>query len=145
MANKIILVSCVSKKLSKPAPAKDLYQSSWFKKARAYAEIEGDQWFVLSAKHGLLLPDEVIEPYDISLSKMPHVERVRWADLVGSQLSYVDLLGDFTFQSEVQLLAGQMYRRYLIPWLEQSGFTVTVPMKGLGIGQQLRWLMERVK
>src|SRR5690606_9611227 len=34
-------VSCVSGKLSRPAPAKDLYISDWFLKARRYVESKG--------------------------------------------------------------------------------------------------------
>ena len=53
----IYLVACVAAKLDRPAPARDLYTSPWFQKARAYVERQGGQWFVLSAKHGLIAPD----------------------------------------------------------------------------------------
>ena len=62
--NKVILVSCVGQKLGYPAPAADLYQSDWFKKARAYAEAEGQRWYILSAKHGLVNPSKVLTPFD---------------------------------------------------------------------------------
>ena len=35
------LVACVGQKLSEPAPARDLYTSSWFLKARVYVERTG--------------------------------------------------------------------------------------------------------
>ncbi|WP_395858435.1 DUF6884 domain-containing protein [Arthrobacter sp. KBS0702] len=38
-----------------------------FKKASAYAELTCDRWYILSAKHGLLHPDEIIQPYDMRL------------------------------------------------------------------------------
>lgn len=37
----LYLVSCVRGKLPCPAPAKDLYVSHWFQKARAVAESQG--------------------------------------------------------------------------------------------------------
>ena len=39
-------------------------QLPWFYKARTYVERTGRPWFVLSAKYGLVHPDEVIAPYD---------------------------------------------------------------------------------
>lgn len=50
------LVGCTSQKLKRPAPARELYVSSLFKKASAFAERSCDRWYVLSAKHGLLHP-----------------------------------------------------------------------------------------
>ena len=39
--NRIYLVACVKGKLPRPAPAKDLYTSPWFRKARQYVEQSG--------------------------------------------------------------------------------------------------------
>ena len=63
------LVSCVSKKQNSAQPARELYVSAWFLKARAYAEAHGERWFVLSAEHGLLRPDDVIHPYEKTLNR----------------------------------------------------------------------------
>jgi hypothetical protein len=49
-----VLVSCVKDKLDHPAPAKDLYTSDLFRKARGYAERVGVPWFILSSEHGLV-------------------------------------------------------------------------------------------
>lgn len=46
----VVLVGCVKRKLSHPAPARDLYTSPLFAKGRAYAEASGAAWFVLSAQ-----------------------------------------------------------------------------------------------
>lgn len=61
------LVGCASQKLRRPAPARELYVSPLFKKASAYAEQACDRWYVLSAKHGLVHPDAIFEPYDMKL------------------------------------------------------------------------------
>jgi hypothetical protein len=49
------------------APAGDLYVSSLFMGRRRFVEASCDRWFILSALHGGVDPDEVIEPYDESL------------------------------------------------------------------------------
>jgi hypothetical protein len=53
----VYLVSCVSEKRTNAAPAKDLYHSDWFVKARAFVEAKGGRWFNLSAEYGLVSPD----------------------------------------------------------------------------------------
>ena len=53
------LVGCVKKKGSSPAPAGDLYISPLFIGRRRFVEASCDRWFILSALHGLLDPDQV--------------------------------------------------------------------------------------
>lgn len=60
----VVLVGCVKTKVGHGAPAKDLYVSDYFAKMRAYAEASGLPWFILSAEHGLVSPDEWLEPYE---------------------------------------------------------------------------------
>ena len=71
MTKPFILVACCGPKLDHAAPARDLYTSDLFTKSRAYAERNGCGWAILSAKHGIVLPDEVIAPYDVTLKTMP--------------------------------------------------------------------------
>ena len=131
----LYLVSCVSQKLAIPAPAKDLYNSSLFQKSRAYAERLGQPWFILSAKYGLVHPDHVIEPYDLTLNGMGVADRRRWANTVMSQLQ-----PHLHEVSEVVFLAGRNYCQYLEPQLVQRGIAVQDPMRGLQIGRRLSWL-----
>ena len=85
----LYLVSCVGQKLSVPAPAADLYTSAWFRKARSYVAESGEPWFILSAKYGLVHPDKVIEPYDVTLNTMPVADRREWARSVLGDLEFV--------------------------------------------------------
>lgn len=136
--NKVVLVSCVGKKLAEPARAADLYQSTWFKKARAYAEAMGDRWYILSAKHGLIRPGQLISPYDLTLNSMSKSERWEWAWQTWAwSTPELNPLKD-----ELIMLAGRRYRGFLVPWWEARGFVVRVSMRGMKIGQQLRWLAE---
>lgn len=131
------LVGCASAKLSRPAPARDLYTSALFRKASAYAERECDLWFILSAKHGLLDPDEVIEPYDVRLGCRRTGPIIwDWAHRVQDQLA---VALDGVPKPLLVVLAGEQYRTILHP----CQWPFTIPMKGLGIGEQLSWLTKQ--
>jgi hypothetical protein len=103
----------------------------------AYSErLTPKSTFILSAKHGLLHPDTVIEPYEQTLKRMRADEREAWAhDVLGALRQNCDLERDqFVF------LAGEPYRRDLVPHIKHYA----VPMDGLSFGRQLQWLQERV-
>lgn len=133
------LVSCVKTKASTQCAAADLYTSVWFRKARFYAEKCCDRWYILSAKHGLISPDTVIAPYEETLATMPAAKRREWAAAVISDLMEEVIRGD-----EIIFLAGAQYREHLIRPLAESGIDVSIPMEGLGIGQQLAWLNKHL-
>lgn len=130
---KIILISCVSKKLGHRAKARDLYVSDLFKKGLKYAEAQKpDKIFVLSAKYGLVDLEEEIETYNETLNEKSQDEIKVWAEGVLEKLKeFVDLGED-----EFIFLAGENYRKFLIPHIKNY----KIPMQGLGIGKQLGFL-----
>lgn len=134
-AKKVFLVSCVGQKLTRPAPAAELYTSPWFTKARQRIREAGHPWFILSAKYGLLSPDSVIAPYEQTLRKLPASDRRAWALRVMQQFKT-----DLTSADEVVILAGLSYRENLLECLHQKFDSVCVPMKNMTIGRQLQWL-----
>lgn len=137
----ITLIACSAKKLKVPAPAASMYTSDWFRKARAYAQrledVYGDPWFILSGKYGLLDPDEVIEPYDVSLNKMPTAQRKLWAARVLAAVSQEVELG-----ASIKIVGGSRYYDLLSPLLQGAGYDVQLPLQGMAIGKQLQWLKE---
>jgi hypothetical protein len=135
----VALVACVGKKNPGPMAARDLYASDWFRKASAYAAREADEWYILSAKYGLLPPDTVIAPYDETPKGMLAAARREWAKRVMEKLARRLDPGD-----KVMVLAGQDYRVGLVEPLRQIGCTVLIPMKGLRIGEQLAWLKRQI-
>jgi hypothetical protein len=139
MTTRVALVSCVKAKRPSAAPAGDLYTSRLFLALRAYAVARADAWYVLSAEHGLLRPDQIVAPYERTLNDMPKRDRVAWAERVQRQLLEVLPTG-----AEVILLAGVRYREGLVPFLRTRGFSVAVPLEGLGIGRQLQKLNQLV-
>ncbi len=135
----IYLVACASKKRTKPGPAEQLYDSALFNKSAQLAQLKADRWHILSAKHGLVSPSQVIEPYNKTLNEMPKSKRLQWAEAV---------LGDLLRQSKpddtVVFLAGAKYREHIVPQLRRRGYSVNVPMEGMRIGEQLSWLNRRI-
>lgn len=135
--SKLALVSCVSQKASNPLPAKDLYTSQWFRSARRYTESLGIDWLILSAKYGVVEPDRVISPYNLTLNRMNREQRAKWAVKV-----YKELAPYLVTVDTVIILAGERYREYLPGWLRDSGKQIVIPLIGLPIGKQLQRLGE---
>lgn len=79
MSGALVLISCTKAKLSQPAPARYLYSSPAFQMKRRLAEQAGASWVVLSAKHGVLQSDDVVQPYDETLTTMGVAARIAWA------------------------------------------------------------------
>lgn len=136
MLKPVVLVACGSQKLPYAAAAQDLYTGDLFVKSRARAERFGSSWFILSAKHGLVLPGQVIDPYDLTLNAMKSGELADWEAMVRAQTAAKGI--DLGYQAVV-VLAGRRYRR----WCEHLP-NVSVPMKGLGIDQQKGWLRAQL-
>ena len=142
MIRKIGLVSCVKTKRDEPTVPKDLYTSDYFEKMRTYAEQHHDDWWILSAKHGLLDPDgEPIEPYDQTLSGAKAAEKREWSKRVAEELDKDDLLSEGT---TLVLHAGKDYYEYLLPLIKDSRVSVEVPTEGLYIGEKKAWYKERI-
>ena len=134
-AMKVGLISCAKRKGPLPSPAEDLHTSQLFQKAKAFVGGTCDRWFILSAKHGLLRPDEVIEPYDQTLNTVSKAERQAWAARILVQLHPLVKPGD-----RFVILAGARYQEYLTPGLKEEGYLVEDPLTGLRSGARLRWL-----
>ncbi len=130
---RVVLIACASKKKDKADKAKYLYQSSLFQGSWRYAEsLKPQKIFILSARHGLLRPDEVISPYDESLSNKKAAALKIWADKVLKKLRYEVNLDE----DEIIFLSGINYRKHLIPYIKNYN----IPLEGLGIGKQLQFL-----
>lgn len=139
MPKTIVLVACVKTKSNHAQPASKLYISPLFKKTSKYAQQIGDRWYILSAKYGLLDPNEVIEPYEKTLKNMRIAAKRSWAKDVIEKLKNVVSPGD-----EIVFLAGNDYREYLVETLQDLGCKISIPMEGLTFGPQLSWLKKQL-
>jgi len=128
------LIACGAKKSTIREMAKNLYMGELFKKSRAYVESNCYMWGILSAKHGLLLPDDWTDPYDCTLNDMRKAQRKEWAYMVLGQIKI-----RIPATTRVTMLAGAAYREPLETMLAEL-MPTSAPLGGLGIGQQLAWL-----
>lgn len=92
----VALISCSAAKLDRAAPAKELYQGQLFKLSRRYCELLStfrgrryvfSGWGILSAKHGLVLPEQALDPYDLCLGDLGRPERKAWGESTAQQIA----------------------------------------------------------
>ena len=131
----VVLVSCSKLKLEHPAPAKELYVSPLFRAGRAAAEATGQPWFILSAEHGLVDPDQLLEPYDFRLSDQTQAYKSAWGAWVVEKLQA--RLGEIRGKT-VEIHAGASYVDPIRPQLESAGAEVEEPAHGLSMGKRLQ-------
>jgi hypothetical protein len=62
-----VVVPCSGAKLAHAAPAGELYTGQLHRLARRAADALGGRVLILSALHGLLQLDELVEPYDVQV------------------------------------------------------------------------------
>ena len=130
----IYLVACCDRKLREPAPARLLYRSCLFRLAREYAEAAGGRWVILSALHGVVLPEQVIAPYDVRMPSSREAAE-RWAQGVASALQ--QLAGEHP--TRFVSLCGAEYTRHLG---DLHPHVIEHPLAGLAIGKRLQWLKQ---
>jgi hypothetical protein len=87
---RICLISCVKGKFDQASKACDLYKSTLFKAHLEWAYKVGgfkkEDCRILSAEHGLIKMDKIIEPYEKTLNNMKSPERAKWDRKVFDQI-----------------------------------------------------------
>lgn len=129
----VALISCSKSKGERRAPAAELYTSYVFRKSVEYAtRVLGiKEWAILSAKHGLVMPDRVTAPYDLTLSKMKPAARRAWAARVQKQIRAAYPEG-----THFVVLAGEFY----LAGVPKEGYSYSLPLKGMGTGVRRSFL-----
>jgi hypothetical protein len=115
-------------KLDRAAPAAELYTGQAFKLAMRAAKAADADVLILSALYGVLEPDDVIDPYECYLGGLPAMDRAIWAMTTAAQLAPHR-------ERFAVILAGKHYAAACDDFTNKRE-----PLKGLGIGQQLRVL-----
>lgn len=133
----IVLIACAATKLSKPAPAQELYISPLFKKSLAYAHtLNPTAIYILSAKHYVVPLKKILQPYNVTLLDMGADEVKAWSAEIAKQLST-----KYSLQNDHFIfLAGEKYRKYLEPMMAHH----SAPTEGLRIGEQLQWYTRKL-
>lgn len=103
-----------------------------------------DNWYILSAKHGLLEPNGApIEPYEKTLSDASVEQKQNWAKPVYNQLRENGLLAD---ETRFVFYAGRDYYDELIPLFDDAAGNITtvIPTDGLQFGETLAWYNDHI-
>lgn len=132
---RIGLVACSKKKLGMAAPAEDLYTSNGFKLARRYVLATCSAWAILSAKHGLIMPQTIIEPYDLKLADFSAAALREWGQRVRGEFDF-HFSGYAPSQIEIVLMAGRRYRSAFA----ECSYTISAPLARMGMFRQQAWL-----
>ena len=147
---RVAFVGCGASKVDvdEPIPAKDLYDSNYHYLKREYSETTCDAWYIVSAEHGVLSPDEEVEPYDASLnpesdSYIGDYEAGKWSVRVSRSISM--RLSFWNATTTAVLLMGSEYREHIQESAFSSIRNVERPFEGTsGIGDQMGWLREEI-
>ncbi|MDT8840360.1 hypothetical protein ParKJ_23325 [Paraburkholderia fungorum] len=83
-----------------------------------------------------MAPEQRVEPYDQTLNGMKVGDRRVWAHRVQQQMD-----AEISSGGRCVVLAGNRYREFLMDYLSER-FRTEVPMDGLRIGEQQRWLLD---
>ena len=126
----IVLIQCTKTKRDEPAKARDLYdESDYFCIMRKYAKLHGDEWCILSGKHGLVRPNTELEPYDA----------------FGLSQKQAQEIAENIQSDTVELVAGKKYTEPLKPELEARGINVIDNLEGLRIGNRMSAMNKAIR
>lgn len=86
-SRRVVLIGSSGATADEPRPAGEMFRSDGFARSRDHAQHARLPWFVLSAKHGLLDPAEVISPHALQIDDQPAGYRTAWGEWVVAQLA----------------------------------------------------------
>ena len=123
---RVVLIASSGDHGPDPVPVARLFRSPQFAGARAHAERSGLPWFVLSAKHGLLEPGDVVGPYDVQIDERSGAYRAAWGEWVVAQLGERVPLEGVT----VEVHGGVDFAQPLRQPLARRGAALDLPLPG---------------
>ena len=135
----IVFISCTKKKQEHPCKAKEMYQASqWFRGGWKYAEsLHPDEIYILSAKYGLLKPDDIISPYEQTLNAAKDAQIRKWSIMVAGQIQKAGI----NRSQKAIFLCGKNYRKYIKNLFKNH----SAPCSHMGIGKQMQFFNSEVK
>jgi len=135
----LVVATCVKEKRKGRHKAKNLYISDLFKKMRRYAETYDYDWKIISAKHGLINPEDVIDSYeDESLDQFKLLHGQRTEDLKTKKetlrkIIEAQLRPVLKNYERIILMCGKNYRDVIMPLLvEKEVLNYFEGTKGIG-------------
>ena len=150
--NKLVLIACSKTKSFKNEgeriEAGDAYCSPLFQKSKQWAELRGYPYAIISAKYGLIFPDEKIQDYDLTLNELNKKQLENWKRNVAEQIEDYGRwkvgVESWEDMPRIIALAGKSYTDNLEDALEYR-IEIEEPLKGLQVGERLSKLNEMNK
>lgn len=135
------LIACSARKLQHQARVRELYCSALFRWSLEWAAQRCERVYVLSALHGLVKLDDVLEPYDAKLSSPNSSIAGMWGKRVAG-----DLTAHEGFAFDIIALAGTGYVRPVRAALDVLGWSgrLDEPLYGMFVGERLGWLRKEL-
>lgn len=125
------IITCDSKKLTKPSIAQNMYIGSFFKTQLQWAKkhFNRNNIFILSAKYGLLKLDDLIEPYDLKMGDKNSVN----LQTISKQIKKYKING------KIYSTAGKEYRKIL----DKVFINIEYPFRHLkGMGYMIKAMKD---
>ena len=141
MARRIGLVVAPAKQRAGIMRASDSYsRSPLFRRACEYCQRSRDEWHILSARHGLLAPHQVVGADELTWSILSPLERREWALRTATQLvARCERSGE----EIVYVLYGpRQYARLLLRAAPSLRFEL--PLAGMTARERAHWFDERL-
>ena len=134
---KVAVINCGSAKQHKKCKAQDLYIGSLFLASQEFCKSKYDQYCILSAKYHVLLPDDIVEPYDMFLTKFSKKDKEEWSRITAEQL-----LTKFPEDTEFDFYVSQSYLTYVLPYLDKAKRVYNTYLNDLGMGYKIQWFQQ---
>ena len=137
----IIFVGCGKSKSVIPCIAERMYVGNYFTTCMKYARSicgKNDTIYILSAKHGVLPLQKVIQPYNETLNDFSESEYAVWLDMVVKQLRTLNIQQN----ESVVFLCGKNYYKGLINYFTNY----TIPLEQFeGMGYQIQYMQKCIR
>lgn len=132
----VYLISCGKRKSDTPCMASDMYNSERFVQLKNLAILTKHEWYIISAKHGLLKPDTIIDPYDMCIDSFSIDQQRTWARKV------VQSIGTIAIGAKIVVWADGVYSKLLRDEFDTVGIEADFPLSNLKSDDQAKYLQE---
>ncbi len=134
----VVLISCGKTKKNLQCKAENMYISNRFQLAKEYSTRISSNWFIISAKYGLLEPEREIKPYDVWLGNFSNVEKQAWCDKVKKSLH------GFSRKTKFVILLNDLYAQVLIQLILETGHEFSWPIRNMESDEVENYFMNRL-
>lgn len=131
----VYLVACSATKRDIYTSAQFLYCSERFNLVKDLMEQTKSEWYIISAKHGLVHPCEMLSPYNLNLEEMSCEMKMLWAESIVNRL-----IPEHTKTTRYVILAEKSYSDPLVKAFHNHNFKFTVPFQGMSHDAQIDYL-----